>query len=277
MLNWLKIDCTLEKNSYKPSFFIGSLIRGVLGHSLKSVICINPIYKCDGCFAYSDCLYYKFYEEENVFHSFRLGITLQPNSLDFSIYLFEDATNSLPYILSAIKKAFEEIGITKNQILMRVKSIKVSNQEVYDGKDFLSLTKITLNNLEIDNFYKDVVLEFTMTLRLKEKNQLVRKIFQFQTLINNIHNRYQQLKGETRTKLGYKVHGEIVESTLKFVDMQRYSNRQKSKMQYGGLKGNIKIEGIDKQSFVYLKIGEIIGAGKQTVFGLGSYIIKGER
>jgi CRISPR/Cas system endoribonuclease Cas6 (RAMP superfamily) len=28
------------------------------------------------------------------------------------------------------------------------------------------------------------------------------------------------------------------------------------------------------KSYEYLKIGEIIGAGKQTVFGLGSYIMK---
>jgi CRISPR/Cas system endoribonuclease Cas6 (RAMP superfamily) len=42
----------------------------------------------------------------------------------------------------------------------------------------------------------------------------------------------------------------------------------------GGLKGTITIKGLDMKSYEYLKIGEIIGAGKQTVFGLGSYIMK---
>jgi CRISPR/Cas system endoribonuclease Cas6 (RAMP superfamily) len=33
----------------------------------------------------------------------------------------------------------------------------------------------------------------------------------------------------------------------------------------------LEIRGLDKQSYVYVKIGEVFGAGKQTVFGLGDY------
>jgi hypothetical protein len=71
-----------------------------------------------------------------------------------------------------------------------------------------------------------------------------------------------------------RVEGKIIHQSLKFIEMQRYSNRQKTGMRMGGLKGKMTIEGLDMKSYEYLKIGEILGAGKQTVFGLGSYIVK---
>ena len=44
-----------------PYKFIGSTIRGALGWSLKRVVCINPSFKCEGCFAKDNCLYYDMY------------------------------------------------------------------------------------------------------------------------------------------------------------------------------------------------------------------------
>jgi CRISPR/Cas system endoribonuclease Cas6 (RAMP superfamily) len=40
-------------------------------------------------------------------------------------------------------------------------------------------------------------------------------------------------------------------------------------MNLGGLIGEIQIKGLNKESFEVLKVGELIGVGKQTVFGLG--------
>lgn len=40
-------------------------------------------------------------------------------------------------------------------------------------------------------------------------------------------------------------------------------------MQLGGIMGEMWISDIDEQSFKLLKLGELIGVGKQTVFGLG--------
>lgn len=177
-------------------------------------------------------------------------------------------------MLSAIKKAFEEIGVGREQVKMKVRSMKVTERMVYDGNDFMPLNDIVPNELQIDSFSQDVTLCFTMPIRIKEDNQFARKSFRLPTLINNIHHRYQQLKGEESSRLGYRVHGETTHSTLKFVEMKRYSNRQKSGMNMGGLKGDIEIKGLDKQSYVYLRIGAIMGAGKQTAFGLGDYKIE---
>lgn len=45
---------TIQTHSQeKPKFFIGSTLRGTFGPLLKKHSCINPSYKCEGCFAQS--------------------------------------------------------------------------------------------------------------------------------------------------------------------------------------------------------------------------------
>ena len=272
MIKWIKISVMIDSQE-TPPFFVGSMLRGALGFSLKRIVCINPSYKCEGCFAAKDCLYYQFYEEKNVFHNFRLDIGLQPKSFDFSIYLFEDAIDSLPYVLSAIKKSVEEEGLGKERKTMKIKQMSVANQIVYDGKEFQSLDNIAPKQIQIDSYCPSVELEFTMPLRIKENNKFAKETVALHTLVNNIHSRYRQLTGDPPARLDYRVDGEIVGTSLRFVEMQRYSGRQKKGMSMGGLKGTLKIKGLDPKSYEYLKIGEIIGAGKQTVFGLGAYKI----
>jgi hypothetical protein len=241
---------------------------------MKQIVCINPSYACEGCFAAKECLYYRFYEEKNVFHSYRFDIEIQPKNYDFSFYLFENAISSLPYVLSAIRKAVEEQGFGRERKTMKLKQIAIFNNIVYNAKEFQPLHDIKANELKIDNYCPNVEIEFTMPLRIKQNNKFAKESIALHTLINNIHSRYRALKGLEPMRLDYRVEGQIVNSNLKFVEMQRYSNRQKKGMSMGGLKGSIKIEGVDMKSYEYLKIGEIIGAGKQTVFGLGSYKLK---
>ncbi|MCF6244165.1 MAG: CRISPR system precrRNA processing endoribonuclease RAMP protein Cas6 [Sulfurovum sp.] len=276
MIRWYKIDVMVESHG-KPPFFMGSMLRGALGFSLKRTVCINPTYQCEGCFAEKECIYYQFYEEKNVFHKFRLGIELQQKSFDYSLYLFEEDKEVLSDILIAIQKAAEEEGYGKERKKMKIRQMSVTNNIVYDSSGFKSLDALVPNTLNIDTFCPNVVLEFNMPLRIKENNSLAMKSIALHTLVNNIHHRLSQLNGEAPSRLNYRVEGEIVLSHLNFVEMKRYSNRQDKGMNMGGLKGILSIEGLDEKSYVYLKIGEIIGVGKQTVFGLGSYTIKEQK
>ncbi len=150
--------------------------------------------------------------------------------------------------------------------------MKVGGTIVYDGERFLSLDGIVPQELDIDGFFRDARMEFRLPLRIKQQNRLAKEV-ELHTLINNIHHRLRQVKGLEPQKLGYKVHGEIAQARLRHLDLYRYSNRQRSRMKLGGLMGTMTVRGLDKQSSFYLRVGEILGAGKQTVFGLGSYIL----
>jgi len=55
------------KSDKTPSYFMGSTLRGAFGYALKRIICTNPSFRCDSCFAKDDCLFYDFYEPNNSF------------------------------------------------------------------------------------------------------------------------------------------------------------------------------------------------------------------
>ncbi len=63
-------------------------------------------------------------------------------------------------------------------------------------------------------------------------------------------------------------------SLIHFEDQTRLSNRQKTKLQIGGIVGHIVYDTIDEKSYQLLKLGEIIGVGKQTAFGLGKIAVE---
>ena len=111
-MKYHKIEVKINSN-LQPPYFMGSMLRGALGFALKRVTCINPSYNCDGCFAKDNCLYYDFYEKQNSFHPFRFDINLASEKFDFTLYLFENACEKLPYILSALHKVLTEIGLTR--------------------------------------------------------------------------------------------------------------------------------------------------------------------
>ena len=113
-----------------PFNFIGSTIRGALGWNLKRVVCINPSFKCEGCFAKDNCLYFDMYERD--FAKFRLSLKLGGEA-EFEIFLFEELCEKTPYLLSAVLKTFER-GITKNNIKPSFLQIYLNDTLIYDGE-----------------------------------------------------------------------------------------------------------------------------------------------
>lgn len=95
----------------KAPFFIGSQIRGALGYALKRVTCINPKFTCDGCFGSKECLYYEFYELKNSYRNYRLDFRLGQIGYEFGLYLFEDACNSVAYMVSALYIMLSQYGL----------------------------------------------------------------------------------------------------------------------------------------------------------------------
>ena len=143
---------------HKPLYFQGSMLRGALGYALKKVICINPSYKCKGCFAKSTCLYYDFYEKQNSYHNYRLDIELGNKKFDFGIYLFNDANaNNLPYLLSAIDMMLTKIGLTKDNY--KFKDIEINT---------------TRNIFKLDNYCPDIKIKLLTPIRIKKNNKFLR-------------------------------------------------------------------------------------------------------
>jgi len=258
----------------QPPYFIGSQIRGAFGYALKKVSCINPSFKCNGCFATSNCLYYSFYEEKNVFHKFRLDFELGKEYYDFSFYLFNNYIEKLPYVVSALNMMLKQTGLGRDRVKFDEFDIFVNNENILVNNSIKLPTNYE-KTFKIDKICQNISLEFVTPLRIKKQNRFLRDdSIELKDIVNSIYQRQMKLLGKEFTKFPYEIKGDIVNKNLNYKELTRRSNRQKTVMKLGGIVGEITIKNINKESFEVLKVGELIGVGKQTVFGLGKIRVK---
>jgi len=260
---------------HQPSYFIGSMIRGAMGYALKKVTCINPSYKCEGCFAQSSCLYYNFYEQQHNFHNYRFEIELGSGKFDFGLYLFNDACDGLPYILSALQIALSQNGLSKNNYQFHDLTISVNQKVVFEGIEFKSLN-ILPKSFKLDNFCPNIKIKLLTPLRIKKHNKFLQEDVEIEDILRSIYQKKQEFKiGQKAFKLDYTPSYQTTIKALHYKALLRRSNRQQKQMKMDGVVGEIAIVDIDKQSYELLKFGEIIGVGKQTVMGLGRILVEG--
>lgn len=268
----IQVTITTQKS---PSYFIGSMIRGAMGHALKKVTCINPSYQCEGCFTASNCLYYSFYEELNSFHKYRFEIELGSGKFDFGLYLFDDACDGLPYVLSALEMALTKNGLTKHNYRFSDIEIALNGQAVYSDGRFSSLN-IPSKTFQIDNFCPNIKIRLLTPLRIKKNNRFLRDDIELEDMLRSIYQKEQEFHtGKKAFKLDYEPSYTTALKVLNYKPLLRKSNRQNKRMNMDGMVGEIAVMGIDEQSYKLLKLGEIIGVGKQTVMGLGGIEVEG--
>lgn len=266
------------KINAKPPYFIGSQIRGALGVSLKKVVCINPTYRCEGCFAADNCLYYHLYEKQNTFHKYRIDFELGKEFYDVNIYLFEEVAQKFIYVVSAIEKLLTKTGLGEARCTFKNFQLFLNDCPVYknetveiDGIDSYKSFKPS------KSWQENVVLRFITPLRIKKNNRFLRDDkFELEDLLRSIEKRFSYIQGKT-VKRDIQFQGKITKKNIKYKELTRKSNRQKTTMNFGGIVGEIEVSGLNEYSYRLLEIAQLIGIGKQTVFGLGKIMIKGKR
>jgi len=267
-MKYYKIEVKTNSD-IKPPFFTGSMLRGGFGYTLKQVACINPSYKCEGCFGADNCLYYDFYEKENSFHKFRFDIELGAKNYDFGLYLFEGACIKLPYILSALEKLVAKKGVGKDEIKFESAKILVNSSTVYENGEFKKISTSPKEFLN-DTFCPNIKLKLVTPIRIKKDNRFLQDSIELTDILRSIYQRKSELGDKERVyKLDYEPKYLVPMSSFKKQKLVRKSNRQKTRMKMDGVVGEMVVMNLDKKSYKLLKLGEIIGVGKQTVMGLG--------
>jgi hypothetical protein len=268
VLTYHKIEVNIPK-TYKPSlYFLGSTLRGAFGVGLKKVVCINPTRLCQGCPSANNCLYYDFYEQKNIAHKYRFSKGLGHENYSFQLYLFEDASTKLPYALSAIDEMIHHNGIGVKREKLAIESMMCNDQCIYKNNAFQNI-QVSPRQFTPDTLESSAKIEFLTPLRIKKEGRLLTRKPGLVELIVSIHNRLNEIKGYSIVRLPFSPQAIEIGGDVHFEDLSRYSNRQQTKMQIGGLLGNLAFSSIDEKSYMMLKLGEVLGVGKQTVFGLG--------
>lgn len=280
----------------------GSAWRGAFGHALKKTVCVSRGVECEACLLYHSCAYpylfktpprrgsAKMRRYDTVPVPYLLSIELQqsPNEYQAGLTLIGEACRHLAYVVHAMQLSGETgIGSSRQKLILReVRQLELKTGKwigIYEPGEPLAPEPADCPLVPQCPAALDIHLQ--TPLRLKHDNRLVTPdTFRFRDLFSALLRRISMLTyfhgpAPLETDFaGLTAASEeiaIEKIDLGWHDWTRYSSRQKTTMQMGGIVGRIRLEGSRLEPFwPYLWIGQWVHAGKSVTMGLGRYRIE---
>lgn len=268
-------------------------LRGLMGWSLQETVCPfqNQKYKCGKCMVNSDCPYFCLYEQKTKKSGFAeapkgymLYSAPKPTGtqITLELTLFGKCNQFLPAVSSALfASGTKGLSGRNNQFIITAWSeitpsgtnelpISTSGHKSIHGPFPLS---DWLNN-EIHT-----ALKLTTPIRLRKKGRNLKKM-DWQFFYSSLARRLEGLNQLYGNGCGFgrdpwlAVHKEFKTwsqpiGKTKWLDLNRYSSRQKKKVPLGGLTGHVTIPQPSNTQDQWLQIASLINVGKGAVMGLG--------
>lgn len=176
-----------------------------------------------------------------------------------------------PYQLVHVENRDEQAG-KHRMIYVDGENEIVHHPVVLSGKDILDKVEN-----ETVNTSGKIMVFFDTPLRVKWQGKYTDDL-QFHLLLRNILRRitgllqfHHEVKPEwdIRNLLERAERVRLVRKETKWVDYDRYSARQDTKMKMGGVVGWVMYEGEIAEFLPWLRVAEVIHVGKNTAFDLG--------
>lgn len=231
--------------------------------------------------------------------------------LCFELTLIGKAIDFLPYFIYTFDE-LGKIGIGKSKGKYQLEEVRAVNEGerakikgeeeknplgekskvkgemdeiIYSGKDkVLKNTFAVLKGDDLAPFNltpSTLHLSFVTPARLKFDGNLTSRL-EFHILFRNLLRRIsllsyfhcgQELDLDFKELIEEARNIKTQQENLHWVDWERYSNRQETKMKMGGFVGSVIFQGDFEKFLPFLLLGEYIHVGKGTSFGLGKYKI----
>ena len=279
----------------------GSTFRGAFGVALKRVTCALKLRECTGCPLTGRCVYFHVFENSsndggektaNKPHPFVIEppeTTKQRfdkgDEFNFSLLLFGFANSYLPYFIYSFQE-MSKVGLGKfiegKRPGFNLKRVNSNSEEVYNSAD---RNVVTGSEIELpfvhdpinDDGEIELSIKLETPLRLKFENNLHAEL-PFHVLVRAMLRRISSLNehfGSGEPPMDYKglvnraLQVTTVKSSLQWLDWARFSNRQQTRMQFGGILGEVTYGGQLTEFLPLVKYCEIVHLGKATTFGLG--------
>jgi hypothetical protein len=283
----------------------GSAIMGFTGKfsvylkKQTSLCCPLKKISCSECLLSANCVYFFIFESKKRIsknkspdspHPFILEPPLLEKKeyragdrFSFSLILIEDGIKWIPYVIyTVMQMGVLGVGFGIKDGLGRFKLNKVlqGNEIIYEketNKLVVPENVLYLEVKEMDRELSRIKIDFITPYRVKFKNSLVTD-FDFSVLIRACLRRISSLE-ETYTgkepDIDYKGlikrsrEISLISQEKEWVEITRFSYRQKKKMKLGGLIGSAHYFGELAEFYPILKYCEVVHVGKQTSFGFG--------
>jgi len=286
----------------------GSTIRGAFGHAFRRAAC--PFRACPPCLVPKTCPYTYVFEtpprdavglfarNSAVPHPFVLELPADDRTefnpgdqMTFGLVLVGKAIDFVPYFVVALRE-MGRAGLGRGRAPWHLHKIEdrlpTATRLLYDGatEDERLVCSATIHHgpdgtAGPDETAGQITLRFETPTRLRFSGHLTGKP-EFHVLVRNLLRRLSALAVchcEFTPELDYRDlirQAEAVvtvRADLKWLDWERYSARQQTRMTLGGFVGTLGFEGDLAPFLPLLRLGEIVHLGKGTAFGLGKYTI----
>ncbi len=282
--------------------FSGSAWRGAFGRALRRTVCVTRLESCDTCLLKTSCAYSYLFETPILTsavkmrrypaapHPFALQIddaTTTNGQYTLGLSLFGHGNRYLPYVIHAIAQAAAEgIGRRGNRLsLSAVQQAGIATEEWYTVYTPDSELKPLPPELPVTPACPTTIrIQLCSPLRLQRGGALVGPDeFCFADLFGALLRRLSMviyfhgdvpLDVDFRGLMAEARQVPLLWTQLRWHDWTRYSSRQQTTMQMGGLTGEFALDGGSISAFwSYLWVGQWTHAGKGTSMGLGQYVI----
>ncbi|MBI4753829.1 MAG: CRISPR system precrRNA processing endoribonuclease RAMP protein Cas6 [Betaproteobacteria bacterium] len=285
--------------------FCGFAWRGLFGHALKRSVCTTRRAECAGCLLHATCLYPTVFETAPPAHAAKMRryrsvphpYVLRPapdaprltgpgEAIDVELVLVGEVNRHLPVFIHAFHIA-GDLGIGPGH-----GRFELSEWQQHGAGGWTTLWRqgetprpADISTPVVPAPPAAIRMHFDTPLRLKRDEDLVTPdTFAFHDLARNLLRRVSMLS-YFHTDTPYETDFAaltrrardvaLTEKNLRWLDLRRYSNRQETAMQMGGLVGEIALETAQLgELWPLLWIGQWVHAGKGAVMGLGRYRVK---
>ncbi|MEW6263975.1 MAG: CRISPR system precrRNA processing endoribonuclease RAMP protein Cas6 [Thermodesulfobacteriota bacterium] len=288
----------------------GSTLRGAFGQAFRQIACAVRRTYCPDCLLREKCVYAYVFETPPPAEAAMMRLyptvphpyVLEPPSagrrevapgepLTMRLVLVGRGLEYLPYYVYAVQQ-MGRLGLGRDRgrfILKKVAQVGWPSDGrtvlFEDGAGRLERPSPPVTWPEIAALSRsqagvaEIGLELITPLRLKYDGRLVHD-FEFHHLIRNLLRRLSALsyfhcggdgRLDFRRLIKQATAVETTERHVGWLDWERYSSRQDSRMKLGGLVGRAVFRGELGEFLPYLRLGELVHAGKGTSFGLGKY------
>ncbi|MBQ9405155.1 MAG: CRISPR system precrRNA processing endoribonuclease RAMP protein Cas6 [Desulfovibrio sp.] len=304
-MKYLALDFhfSVQSQAHFP-LYTGSMLRGAFGNSLRHAVCMMKGKNCADCMLAASCIFPRlFTATARVQNCHAAPLAAPPFCIEppldgvcdlacgapfsFRLKLFSYAVDYLPYFVHAFKLAGQR-GMGQNakegQGKMALVDVCQDGRSLYDA-DSEQLTPAREDMLPVPALDADATpatlrLELLTPLRFKQANRLSTNL-DFAMLIRLILRRLSSLQALEGQDFRLPVDDfaalqkasaamRTLSTDLRWRDWRRYSGRQDTAMQLGGLVGSVRYAGPAATFARYFQFASAAHLGKQTSFGLGA-------
>jgi len=292
----LRFVAKTQDGSYRPPTFLGSTLRGALGHALLETVCVREDQACAHCAIAHSCAYPEVFAPVRAADERgpaqpparfvlewdplpgderRAANGREPRSLRFELLLLGPGTRFAAEVVTATKRALAR-GLGARRTTFEVVEVATVAP---DGRSFAGIgTPFELGAWLTGrpSVAREIEVRLRTPLRVRSQGRFVRDL-PFALLVRHAVRRLSLLgvlDRETEARLRATLFGpadavETRESNLTWTDWVRNSARQDRTMPYGGLTGSTRYRGPLAPFGELLRAAELLHLGKGTPFGLG--------